>query len=634
MIFDKGKQIIFKGQHTPRWIVYLIDLGICLFSISIAYLLRFNFSIPQEYIRGLPYVLLYVLFIRALSFFIFKSYAGIIRYTTAKDVERIILVIFFGTVVFIFVNQITYFFINHKNLIPNGILIIDFFVTVFIMSSSRLLVKNIYMEIKMPSNRKSNVIIFGAGNLGSITKQTIEQESGIGQRVVAFIEDKREIIGSTLESVRIYSLKDFEGLLKKNIVSRFIFTKRPKDKQLQYKLVDICLNHNIQVLTIPPVENWINGELSINQLMQFKIEDLLERPSIHLDNIKRNGEYKNKCILITGAAGSIGSEIARQLTRYQPEQILLLDQAESPLYFLELEISEKYNYKNYVSILADISDERKMKNVFSLYNPRIIFHAAAYKHVPVLENTPSEAVRVNIMGTRILADLSIKSNVEKFVMISTDKAVNPTNVMGASKRIAEIYTQSMNNKGITRFITTRFGNVLGSNGSVIPRFREQIHSGGVVTVTHPEVTRYFMTIPEAVELVIEAGAMGKGGEIFIFDMGESVKIVDLASKMIKLSGLEVGRDVQIKYTGLRPGEKLYEELLNKQENTIPTYHPKIMIARVPECDAEMAGKQIDELIDSGNSNDPFAIVGKMKKIVPEFRSKNSVFEKLDNEETI
>ncbi|NIA10263.1 MAG: polysaccharide biosynthesis protein [Nitrospiraceae bacterium] len=627
-------QILFKGQYARQGLVYFIDLIICFFSIAIAYLLRFNFSIPSEYVSTLPYVMLYVGVVRALSFLIFKSYVGIIRYTTIKDIERIIIVVFFGSAFFIIVNQIFFYFINNQNLIPYGVLIIDFFVMVFIMTSSRLLVKNIYMEIKSPTNRKTNVIIFGAGNLGNITKQSIEQEMDLHYKVVAFIDDDHDVIGKTLERIKVYSNNHLDSLLKKYRISKFIFTKKPKDKLGQYELVDTCLKYNVQVLSIPPVETWINGELSIKQLRRFKIEDLLGRSSIRLNNSQRGVEYKDKCIMITGAAGSIGSEIVHQMIRYHPRKLILVDQAESPLYFLDLQVSEKYNCKHYITLLGDISDEEKMEMIFRAYSPQIIFHAAAYKHVPVLEEFPSEAVRVNIHGTKVLAELAVKYKVERFIMISTDKAVNPTNVMGASKRIAEICTQSLNKKGVTRFITTRFGNVLGSNGSVIPRFKDQIKVGGIVTVTHPEVTRFFMTIPEAVDLVFEAGVMGKGGEIFIFDMGKSVKILDLAKKMILLSGLIPDKDVQIKFTGLRPGEKLYEELLNDQEKTIPTYHPKIMIAKVREYDPETIQMQIAELIQMKNDEDPFHIVGKMKQIVPEYKSKNSVFERLDKEDSV
>ena len=387
------------------------------------------------------------------------------------------------------------------------------------------------------------------------------------------------------------------------------------------------------MLNVPPVQSWINGELSFKKIRKVNIEDLLGRDQILLQLEKIKEEIHNKTILVTGAAGSIGSEMVRQILPFEPKLLLLLDIAESPLYDLELEIKDNpsTNFQNIEPIIGDIRNKDRMRNVFNTFHPDIIFHAAAYKHVPMMELNPSESILNNVLGTKIIADLSKEFNASKFVMISTDKAVNPTNIMGATKRIAEMYTQSMNGLGKTKFITTRFGNVLGSNGSVIPRFKKQIESGKPLTITHPDITRYFMTISEACQLVLEAGSMGKGGEIFIFDMGSPMKIADLAKKMIQLSGLELGKDIQINYTGLRPGEKLFEELLANEENTLPTHHKKIMIAKVKSYPFDFVSAEIDGLIELFNSQNNEAIVTKMKKIVPEFLSKNSEYERLDKE---
>ncbi len=381
---------------------------------------------------------------------------------------------------------------------------------------------------------------------------------------------------------------------------------------------------------MPAISKWINGELSFKQIKKIKIEELLERDEILLDEALIKPELTGKTILVTGAAGSIGSEIVRQVSLFNCKKLILLDIAETPLFYIELELKERFPDKIFEIIISNISNEFFMEDLFKSNNIDIVYHTAAYKHVPMMERNPAAAIKNNVLGTKILADLSVKYGIKKFVMISTDKAVNPTNVMGASKRIAEIYVQALNQKNKTHFITTRFGNVLGSNGSVIPIFHEQIEKGGPITITHPEITRYFMTIPEACQLVLLAGAMGNGGEIYIFDMGQSVKIIDLAKKMIVLSGLKLGRDIQIKFTGLRPGEKLYEELLASKENTIPTSHSKIMIANVRYYQLDEISNNIDKLIDLIH-NDSFSIVRKMKEIVPEFKSQNSEYEIIDIE---
>ncbi len=394
-------------------------------------------------------------------------------------------------------------------------------------------------------------------------------------------------------------------------------------------MIETCLKYNVNVLEVPQFESWINGELNIKHIKNIKIEDLLDRGVIELDDQALRKQLLNKVILVTGAAGSIGSEMVRQLTYFKPSRIILFDEAESPLYDIQLELSEKFRFNDFVIEMGDVRDYARVESIFVKYKPDIVYHAAAYKHVPMVELLPIEGVKTNIFGTKNVADLAVRFGCDKFVMISTDKAVNPTNVMGCTKRIAEIYIQSLNSRSKTCFITTRFGNVLGSNGSVIPRFTRQIEEGGPVTVTHPDITRFFMTIPEACQLVLQAGALGEGGEIFVFDMGESVKIVDLARKMIKLSGFEVGKDIHIVFTGLRPGEKLYEEVLNVKETTLPTPHKRIKRAKVREYDFEEIKNEVIKLQAVVETGKTFDVVRQMKLIVPEFISKNSIYEEID-----
>ncbi|MDA3952986.1 MAG: nucleoside-diphosphate sugar epimerase/dehydratase [Bacteroidales bacterium] len=623
--------IRFPKSYTPRWIVFLIDLIICGISISASFLLRFNFEIPHEYYIELGFIIPYVLFFRSITFLIFKTYAGIIRHSGAKDTERIFLVAISGSLVFTIVNIINFYFFNGTYIIPFGIVVIDFLLTVFLMASFRLATKIIYQEIYNPNKEKTSVIIYGAGQFGVITKRTLDRDAQSKYKVLAFLDIINSNIGKALEGVTIYHPDHLDSLLQKDTIEKLIIAKEGIKSEEKQNIIEKCLQYDIKVLSVPDINTWINGELSFNQIKEIKIEDLLERPPIVLDINKIKKKILNKTILVTGAAGSIGSEIVRQLINFNPHKIVLFDQAESPLYDMELDLQEKFNFYNFEIVIGNIADEYRVKKLFEEYKPSIVYHAAAYKHVPMMENNPSEALRTNILGTKIIADISNEFKVEQFVMVSTDKAVNPTNVMGASKRIAEIYIQAFNQISSTNFITTRFGNVLGSNGSVILRFKKQIDKGGPVTVTHPEITRYFMTIPEACQLVLEAGAISKREEIFIFDMGKSVKILDLAKKMIKLSGLSIGKDIQIKYTGLRPGEKLYEELLNDLENTIPTYHSKILIAKVRKYNfKEIKGKFVD-LIKLKEAHNNIEIVRKMKEIVPEFKSQNSIYEELDIE---
>lgn len=621
---------LFWRYNLPRWIILLIDVFICAFSLSLAFKIKFDFAtIPKADFKNLPYDFIIVLCIRAFSFIIFKSYKGVVRYTSSKDAIRLFKIIILGSsIVFIF-NLISLYFLFGFYFIPTSVIIIDALVSLFIMISSRLAVKAMYFELKNPSNEKINVIIYGAGESGIITKRTLDSDAAIKYKVVAFIDDDKKKHGSSLEGVFILGRENIESLIQENSVEVVIISIQKISVKLKNSITDICLNNNVRVLNVPPAVKWINGELSFNQIKSIRIEELLERDPINLETKKISEQIKNKIILITGAAGSIGSELARQCANFNPKKIYLLDQAESPLHELELEFADQIIKPSFEVIIADIRNIERMKNVFSTFKPNIVFHAAAYKHVPMMENNPSESILTNILGTKILADLSNKYLVDRFVFISTDKAVNPTSVMGASKRIAEIYIQSLGKNSKTKFITTRFGNVLGSSGSVIPRFKKQIEQGGPITITHPEITRYFMTIPEASQLVLEAAVMGNGGEIYVFNMGESIKIVDLARKMILLLGMKEGKDISIIYTGLRPGEKLYEELLANNENTLPTHHQQILIGKVREYDYNEAELIINELIKSFDDQNNIKIVQRMKDLVPEFISNNSIFQKLD-----
>lgn len=621
--------ILFE-RNTPRWIIFFIDIGICTVSLILAYLLRFNFSIPSQEVERFPFVFSYVLGIRGVSFLISGTYKGIIRYTSSKDAGRIFVVTTLGSTFIFIANFIAaYIFKAEQYPVPFSVVIIDYMATTFLMISLRTMFKSLYFELKNPTREKRSVIIFGAGESGIITKRTLDRDAGTKYRVQAFIDDDKTKVNKSLEGVKIYGTNELSRLLSINDVAHLIISVPNLSSKRKEELVDIALPFKTKVLNVPPVKNWINGELSFKQIRKVNIEELLERDPIKLDEENISKQLNGKVVLITGAAGSIGSELVRQIMNFKPKKTILLDQAESPLYDIELELAEKFNNSLFEVVMGDVRNADRMENVFNTFKPNIVFHAAAYKHVPMMEHNPSEAILTNVFGTQILANLSVKHSVEKFVMVSTDKAVNPTGIMGASKRIAEIYAQSLNKTAATKFITTRFGNVLGSSGSVIPRFRQQIEKGGPVTITHPDITRYFMTIPEACQLVLEAGAMGNGGEIFIFDMGKSVKILDLAKKMIQLSGLTLDKDIKIIFTGLRPGEKLHEELLNNSENTLPTHHPQILIAKVREYDHATVAKEISCLLSLFGEQNNENIVSKMKKIVPEYKSNNSVYEKLD-----
>ncbi|MBM3405501.1 MAG: polysaccharide biosynthesis protein, partial [Bacteroidetes bacterium] len=615
-------------KNTPRWMIFLIDCFIVLGSVMLAYMLRFNFDIPEDETRRLYTTLIVVLVVRMVSFIIAKTYAGIIRYTSTGDAVRIFIVIFSGSILFSLANIVTYS-INEAFLIPFSIIIIEFLSSTLAMIVFRLIVKIAFLELQTPPKGSANVVIFGAGDAGITAKRVLDRDAGTKFKVLAFFDDNPNKAGKKLEGVPVLSPDKMQEMLQNQSVSHVILAVMELDPKRKAEIIEICLANNTKVLNVPPVIKWINGELSFRQIRKINIEDLLEREIIRLDEKMISRDINGKTIFITGACGSIGSEIVRQVAMFTPSRIILIDQAETPMHQMELECLEKYPDLALSYIIADITLKERLATLFSEFHPEIVYHAAAYKHVPMMEMNPLEAVRNNVLGTQILADLSVEFKVHKFIFISTDKAVNPTNVMGATKRIAEIYIQSLNKLKTTQFITTRFGNVLGSNGSAIPLFQRQIERGGPVTITHPEVTRYFMTIPEACQLVLEAGAMGNGGEIFMFDMGESVKIVDLVKKMISLSGLTLGKDIQIKFTGLRPGEKLYEELLTAGENYIPTHHPRILIAKVMQYDLDAITADLKDLIGKAAAADPFSVVRKMKSMAPEYKSQNSIYQQLD-----
>jgi FlaA1/EpsC-like NDP-sugar epimerase len=619
----------FPGRHTPRWLIFLIDVLICAFSLMVAFLIRFEFHPPKiEITIGLAFFPLF-LSIRALSFFIGKTFAGIIRYTSTQDAIRIFTVITSGSVLFIILNLVRANFFDGIYFVPMSIIFIEYLVTLFLLIVTRIAVKVLYVELKTPSESRKRVVIYGAGESGLITKRTIDSERASTIQVVAFLDDDPSKSGKKIEGSTIYHTSKAEEIFEEKNIEQIIISIQKLPAAPKAAMINKALRHNIQVLHVPPVKRWIKGELSVNQIREIQVEDLLGRAAIRLNSSNILKDVEGKRVLVTGAAGSIGGELARQLAAYGPASLVLLDQAETPMFELEYQLSDSgFDFIEYV--IGDVRNKDRMKRLFDHAKPQIVYHAAAYKHVPLMESNPSEAVLTNTLGTKHIADLCDEMGVERMVLVSTDKAVNPTNVMGATKRVAEIYVQSKNTVSKTNYITTRFGNVLGSNGSVIPLFKKQIASGGPMTVTHKDVTRYFMTIPEAVQLVLEAGAMGQGGEIFVFDMGESIRIYDLAVNMIKLSGLELGKDIEIKITGLRPGEKLFEELLNNEENTIPTHHDKILKATVREYEFEDIGVRIDNLISLFDGQNNERMVEMLKELVPEYRSENSEYSKLDH----
>jgi FlaA1/EpsC-like NDP-sugar epimerase len=622
------------NRHASHWIVLLIDTLLVALSFILAYTIRFNASLNFN-TGDLAYQLPFISLVFLSSFWLVGSNRGIIRHTGTRDAFNVFIGVTIASMSIIFIvaiNNVYQIFPNHT--IPKTIILIHYFITVFVLIVSRFIFKAFYEIISSELKEITNVMIYGAGDSGLITYGALNRDTKNNYEVIGFIDDDKTKVGKKIDRVKIYSRTEIdENFIKKKQVDEIIFSiQNIKSERLLY-LTDKTLELGVKPKIVPPLSNWIGGDFEANQIKQVKIEDLLDRKPISIDNPIVKRDVNDKVIMVTGAAGSIGSEISRQISNYNHKHLILIDQAESPLYEIQQDLIRK-GIKNFTSIVADVRDLRRMESIFQEFRPNKVYHAAAYKHVPLMEESPYEAVKINIGGTKIIADLSVKYNVERFVMVSTDKAVNPTNVMGATKRVAEMYISCLSHLSTTtKFTTTRFGNVLGSNGSVIPLFKKQIEAGGPLTVTHKEITRYFMTIPEACQLVLEAGTMGDGGEIYIFDMGKSVKIYDIAKRMIHLSGLKYPEDIDIKITGLRPGEKLYEELLANGENTTPTYHEKIMIAKNQKINVDCIKEKIESLCINNTKNENSLSVKLIKQIVPEYKSNNSIYEKLDTQKT-
>ncbi|MCB0463793.1 MAG: nucleoside-diphosphate sugar epimerase/dehydratase [Flavobacteriaceae bacterium] len=617
-------------KYASKWLVLLFDVIVVLFTLLASYFIRYNFKFDFDLfdvLKQMPFVSLAAI----ISFILVGSHKGVVRYTGFRDVVNIVIgANILATILLITTFISRKFQINSVLEFSGSIIYIHLLLNFLFLIGAKFFVKSVYHNLIKDSQDVKRVLIYGAGTSGLITYDALTNDTKTNNLVLGFIDDNSKKIGKKINLLPVYSLEDItKSTLEKIDIDEVIISIQSIEPKRLLEITTYLFGLNLKVKIVPPIQNWIDGDLSVGQIKDVKIEDLLGRAPIHILNPELEHEYENKVILITGAAGSIGSEITRKLSNYKYKKLILVDIAESPLYELQQEFAYR-DQDNFIPIIADIKDKKRLHNIFEEYKPSIVFHAAAYKHVPLMENNPYEAVRVNICGTRNIANLSVVHGIDKFVLISTDKAVNPTNVMGATKRIAELYVSCLKGKGKTKFITTRFGNVLGSNGSVIPLFKNQIEKGGPLTVTHKDITRYFMTIPEACQLVLEAATMGNGGEIFVFDMGKSVKIFDLAKNMIVLSGLRYPEDIDIKFTGLRPGEKIFEELLADGENTINTYHEKIMIARTKPFDIEKTESSIINLCKISTETSNLEIVSIIKDLVPEYISKNSKFEILDS----
>lgn len=619
----------------PIWMILAMDVVMIGLSLLLAYALRYDFS-SRVLDSATMWRTMWLTMVVSLVFFkMFRTYSSVLRLSSFVDIARIFVALFVSYTAVALACMVAPL-VTDIRLAPVNVILMAFIINFALMASSRVIVKMMFETIKAGGSSQTNIFIYGAKEAGVNIAKSLRVSMRERYRLRGFIADEPDLYDKLIMGVRVFPNDEnlFDILAQKG-VKTIIVSPAKRNELKKEENLDRFLKHNIKLLTAPPLSEWNQRGLESGDIKEIQIEDLLQRDPIQIDIRKVASHLEGKRVMITGAAGSIGSEIMRQVATFNPYKLILVDQAATPLHDIRLELMDKWRNLDAETIVADIANQTRMEAIFKEFRPQYIFHAAAYKHVPMMEDNVSESIQTNVAGTRILADLAVKYKAEKFVMISTDKAVNPTNVMGCSKRICEIYVQSLAKKlqkegeHVTQFITTRFGNVLGSNGSVIPRFKDQIRRGGPVTVTHPDIIRYFMTIPEACRLVLEAGSMGNGGEIYIFDMGKPVKIVDLAKRMISLSGRT---DVKIEFTGLRHGEKLYEELLNVKELTKPTYHEKIMIATVREYDYDEVKDRIQHLIDVSYSYDQMKIVAAMKDLVPEFISKNSCFEALDKKE--
>ena len=629
--FHKLCNWYFSKKALPYWCILLIDCASVYLSGLIVFYIQHGGLTLAQHFWPLTLGLLLCLGVYMVSFFAFHTFKGVIRYSSFVDLHRVVYSTLTATIGVCLLHQIqVHAGLTDLILIPrfNSAFLV-FVLSTCLLCGTRVIVKSLHDTYRGNENIK-RVFVYGSMEGGIALAKSIRAEVPARFKLCGFVSDKQNTGGMWLLGVKVYEDNDnLLDIIKEKQISMILVSPLMTEKfTKRISLIDGLVNDGVKIMMMPPAEEWDGkSDLSHRQLHEVDIEELLPREKIEVDMDAIGNMLRGKRVLITGAAGSIGSEMSRQVAKFNPSELILVDQAETPMHDVRLYMARNHNDLKVWTIVGSITNKEQMERIFSEHKPEYVFHAAAYKHVPMMEDNPAMAVQNNIFGTRVIADLAVKYGTKKFVMISTDKAVNPTNVMGCSKRICEIYCQSLDaHQDTTQFITTRFGNVLGSNGSVIPIFKDQIRKGGPVTVTHPDIIRFFMLIPEACRLVLEAGTMGKGGEIFVFDMGEPVKIVDLAKRMIKLSG---AKDIEIKFSGLREGEKLYEEVLNNAEQTKPTVHPKIKVAAVREYPYELALQNEIELYNLSTTFDDMAIVKKMKEIVPEYRSNQSKYKILD-----